>query len=185
VILKPTLFQDIDGVINVLPKNKGNLDKRPHLRVWGEWRTLEINGYTITYSPELIAHLNRISQKAHTIWLTTWKEEARRDFAPAVGLNSFPVASPQGREDPWFSGAKAFNEGPQNRWWKLNAILEHLDSTGTPFIWLDDDLRSHMKQLLKRKMHDSGKSGLMLIPFENTGMTSEHIKQIDDFIDSL
>lgn len=183
--LKPTLFQDIDGVINVLPKNEGNLNKLPHLRVWGEWRTLEINGYMITYSPELITHLNRISQKANMVWLTTWKEEASRDFAPAVGLDSFPFVAPQGEEDAWFSGSASFNEGPENRWWKLNAILEHLDSTGTPFIWVDDELRSHTKQILKRKIGKSGKSALMLIPFENTGMTPEQINQIDEFIDSL
>lgn len=183
--MKPKLFLDIDGVINVLPKSEGNLNKRPHLRVWGEWKTFVMDGYMITYSPELITHLNRISQKADMVWLTTWNEEASRDFAPAVGLNIFPFVAPEGRDDAWYSGALSFNWLPENRWWKLNAVLEHLHSEDVPFIWVDDYLRSHTKQLLKRKMKVSGKSGLMLIPFQNIGMTPEHINQIDEFIDGI
>lgn len=184
-VLKPTLFQDIDGVINVLPKHVGNLDTRPHLRVWKEWDVVQVGEYTITYSPELITHLNRISQKVDVVWLTTWREEADRDFAPAVGLNPFPFANPQGREDAWFSGAADFKANPENRWWKLNAVLEHVESTEAPFIWVDDELRSHTKQLLKRKLGVTNRAALMLIPAQNTGMTPEHINQIDNFVDSL
>lgn len=182
--MKPSVFLDIDGVVNVISKRRGNLDKLPHLRVWNQWETTEINSYPIIYSPDLIRHLNRISRKTEIIWLTTWRKEAIEDFAPAVGLERFRFIDPSGAEDPWGTAA-SFREKPENRWWKLNGILEHIASTGTPFVWIDDELRSPTRKYVKQVAAESNIPNLIFVPYETMGIDSEHINRIDEFIDSL
>lgn len=179
--MRPVIFLDIDGVINVIPPKRG---VPPHLKVWNEWRKVEILSYPINYSPELIGHLNRLSEKAEIVWLTTWREEAVKDFAPIVGLKTFRFINPKGLEDPWGSTA-SFSGSPENRWWKMNGVLDHIDTTGTPFVWLDDELRSSTKRYVRGIAEDCGVPNLMFIPFETQGIDREHIARIDEFISSV
>lgn len=182
--MKPSIFLDIDGVVNIVSKRQGNLDKLPHLRVWNKWETIEVTSYPITYSPELVSHLNRISEKAEIVWLTTWKEEAVNDFAPAVGLNDFRLIDPTGATDPWGTAA-SFKGNPENRWWKLNGVLEHITSTGAPFVWIDDELRSPMRNYVKQVASSFNVPNLLFVPYETMGIDSEHINRIDEFIESV
>lgn len=183
--MKPVIFLDIDGVINVIPPRKGNPENLPHLKVWNEWKTVEILTYPITYSPELIAHLNRISKKAEIVWLTTWREQAVKDFAPVVGLDVFRFIDPKGSEYPWGSMSSFNGVIPEMRWWKLNGVLEHMDAIGTPFVWLDDDLRSQTKKYVKKLAEECSIPSLMFIPFDSKGIEPDHIARIDEFIDAL
>lgn len=176
------LFLDIDGVINVIPKANKAKAKRPHLRTWPDWVKVDILDYPITYSPTLIEHINRISDKVAIIWLTTWRHHAVNDFAPVVGLKTFDYIDPQGSEYPWGSN-RGFMGSPDSRWWKLNGILNHIYDNGDPFIWLDDDLRSTTKKFVRSLSEDMDIPNLMFIPFETIGITPDFITRIDDFID--
>lgn len=175
------LFLDIDGVINVIPRSIKAASRRPHLRVWPDWVKVDILGYPITYSPTLINHLNRISEKVTIVWLTTWRHHAVNDFAPVVGLKDFDYIDPKGAEYPWGSNL-SFSAAPDGRWWKLNGILDHIDTKGEPFIWLDDDLRSNTKKFVRRLSDDMDIPNLMFIPFESKGIEPDHIARIDDFV---
>lgn len=179
--MKPVFFLDIDGVVNVIPPRKG---VPPHLKVWEDWRKIEVATYPINYSPNLIDHLNRISEKADIVWLTTWREEASKDFAPAVGLNEFKFLNHKGVEDPWGT-TSSFGGSPENRWWKMNAVLHHIDTVGTPFIWIDDEMRSSTKKYVRAIAEDDNIPNLMFVPFDTRGIDREHIERIDSFIDSL
>lgn len=175
------LFLDIDGVINIIPNLNKDKNNRPHLSTWPTWKTIEVLGYPITYSPDLIEHLNRLSEKVTIIWLTTWRDQAVSDFAPAVGLNTFDYIDPKGSEYPWGT-AKGFVGDPDMRWWKLNGVLDHMDATNEPFIWLDDDLRSNTKKFVKRLAEDMNIPNLMFIPFESKGIEPDHIERIHEFV---
>jgi hypothetical protein len=179
--LKPVIFLDIDGVVNVIPPRKG---VPPHLKVWNEWRKIEVRSYPINYSPDLIEHLNRLSEKADIIWLTTWRSEAVKYFAPAVGLNEFKFLNHKGMEDPWGT-TSSFSGSPENRWWKMNAVMHHIDTIGTPFVWIDDELRSSTKRYVRGIAEDCNIPNLMFIPFDTLGIDREHIERIDEFITSL
>lgn len=182
--MKPVLFLDIDGVINVIPRNRGNINKLPHLRVWDEWKTVEILTYPITYSPQLIAHLNRISKKVEIVWLTTWREQAIKDFAPVVGLDAFRHIDPRGSEYPW--GSQLSFAGPTDlRWWKLNGVLDELNSVGRPFIWIDDDLRSPTKKYVRKLAEEQDVPNLMFMPYDTMGIERDHIERIDEFLSGL
>lgn len=179
--MKPKLFLDIDGVINVIPPSKCDPNRYPHLKVWDRWKSVEILGYPITYSPDLIDNLNRISKKVEIIWLTTWRHQAAKDFAPVVGLDYFEYIDPKGSEYPWGS-TQSFQAGPEMRWWKLNGVLDALYTEARPFIWLDDDLRSNTKKFVRSVAKDMDVPNLMFIPFEAQGIIPEHIAKIDEFI---
>lgn len=179
--MKPVFFLDIDGVVNVIPPRKG---VPPHLKVWEDWRKIEVATYPINYSPNLIDHLNRISEKADIVWLTTWRKEAPKDFAPAVGLNDFKFLNHTGVEDPWGT-TSSFGGSPENRWWKMNAVLHHIDTVGTPFIWIDDEMRSSTKKYVRGIAEDCNIPNLMFVPFDTRGIDREHIERIDSFTDSL
>lgn len=174
------MFLDIDGVINVIPHPHKDKNTLPHLKTWDTWNTIEVLDFPITYSPTLIDHLNRISEKVNIIWLTTWRDQAVTDFAPAVGLNTFDYIDPKGSEYPWGTAA-GFAAGPEMRWWKLNGVLDNLD-TGHPFIWLDDDLRSNTKKFVRGLAKDMDIPNLMFIPFESKGIEPDHMARIDEFI---
>jgi hypothetical protein len=181
MMTKPVLFLDIDGVINVIPPSKGDPNRHPHLRVWKEWKKVDILGFPITYSPNLIAHLNRLSKKVEIVWLTTWRDQAVSDFAPVVGLDSFRYIDPKGSEYPW--GTKdTLAAGPEMRWWKLNGVLEALHAESRPFIWIDDDLRSNTKKYVRSLAKDMDVPNLMFITFEALGIEPDHIERIDEFV---
>lgn len=80
----PLVLLDVDGVINDLGHLMG------HARPW-ETRIIEANGFQVhipEYMPLLVQTLARATE-IH--WCTTWRSDANRAIAPALGVGPFPV----------------------------------------------------------------------------------------------
>lgn len=80
----PLVLLDVDGVINDLGHLMG------HARPW-ETRIIEANGFHVhipEYMPLLVQSL---AQATEIHWCTTWRSDANREIAPALGVGPFPV----------------------------------------------------------------------------------------------
>lgn len=116
------IYLDVDGVLNAVPHGQPD---------WG-YQTAAVNGYSITYSPDLIALINRIAATpgVRVYWLTTWCYDAPNHLCRPLGLDgkAWPVVG----YDHW----RAATGLP---WWKHLAIVEHLDGFDGGVLWIDDD----------------------------------------------
>lgn len=118
-----TLYLDVDGVVSPF-------DKVNRYEEW-EYRKKHVAGFRMTYSPNLISILNRVSQNVDIAWLTSWELQAATELAPALGLHRFRVLQR-------LYGDNEYNE---DKWWKLNAIkMDYKDKQPEEFYWIDDDL---------------------------------------------
>lgn len=120
------VYLDVDGVINTV----GN--RRPQ---WGwedEATEVQVNGFSILYSPEMVAALNDLADMPHVRmhWLTTWEYDAPNDLCPIVGL--------KGQVWPVLRNAPQYEPTP-TAWWKHRIIREHLPA-GQRALWIDDDI---------------------------------------------
>lgn len=120
------IYLDVDGVLNAVSRH------RPQWG-WGDPARVEVNGWPITYSPELVAVINNLSNAPglDIFWLTTWCHDAPSKLVPALGLlgSEWPVV-----------GYEHWKKSDPNIWWKLPAIQEHLDGFEGRVLWIDDDL---------------------------------------------
>jgi len=70
-----------------------------------------------------------------SFWLTTWRNDAPSMIAPELGIEgaeSWEVLHPRDSEDMFDTRV---------RWWKLRAIMQHVEETRPDrVLWLDDDL---------------------------------------------
>lgn len=174
---RPVWFLDIDGVINVIPSNRNNV-KQPHYKIWKKWESIFIEGFPIIYSPELIDGINQISHIVDIVWLTTWREKAVSLFAPAVGLNDFPAQDS--------SGSHIVRSGhlltPQERWWKLNAVMEDVSTYRRPVIWTDDLITTkNIGNFIKKhaKIYDVPMK--TITPYGSLGLEPHHLNSIKSF----
>lgn len=116
----PVWFLDIDGVVNA-----AGLDLPPHL-VRTDATTAGTT-WPIHYSPDVIEFINMIHRAglAEVRWLTTWGQDARTSFAPAVGLDEF----------------FAYDMYDSDGWWKAEIVAASVVvDERRPVIWTDDDL---------------------------------------------
>lgn len=175
---KPIWFLDIDGVVNVL-KWKTTSNKKPaYLNLWETWEETTILGYPILFSPELIKELNELSHHVQFKWLTTWKHDAPKHFAPQVGLNNFEVAVADGSEYP---NAHLFQG---EYWWKMNAVINSLNTEGAPVIWSDDDINRKTTGLFVKKHAESmGVPLKTFAPFSGQGLAPHHIENAYSFLE--
>lgn len=172
----PVWFLDIDGVINVLSDNKSEL-VQPHHRIWQDWEEVNIDGFPIVYSPELIAEINNLSHMINIVWLTTWREKAVSMFAPIVGLRKFPFRDASGSPFPYFA-----TRSTQSNWWKMNAVIEDIDTIARPVVWTDDDIRSSTVGVFIKKYAAAKDVPIKTItPFATLGLEPHHLKNIKSF----
>lgn len=175
--IKPVWFIDVDGVINALPKPAQII----HETVYDSWQHTQVLTYNILYSPELIANINRLSEMADIIWLTTWNGHAPTLLAPALGLHDFGFAKAEGTN----SSFDLTGQEPTTRWWKLNAILEHLYHDQRPFIWTDDDISLEVRHAIQGRASFEGVENLLITPNSNIGLTTRDTNLIESFIHRL
>lgn len=134
--MSTTIYLDVDGVINAFGPNS----RRPESSGWaGEWNTVKVKFFQITYATELIEQLHALAAKDDVTikWLTTWTDDAPKDLCPAIGLNgtSWPVV---GQGENYH----------RDEWWKLTAIKDDVAATNPDqVIWIDDDLRMEKEAL--------------------------------------
>jgi Swiss Army Knife RNA repair-like protein len=129
--MKPLLFVDVDGVLNVL---RAGIPKG--------FRTHVCNGYTITYDPANAERLARLAEHFDLVWGTTWEEGANEWIAPLFGLARLPVC-----ELPILRDSTQRSDPS----WKLRDILAYAGDR--PFVWLDDMIYADASHRLRDRKH--------------------------------
>lgn len=159
------MFVDVDGVINAY-------DGKASIPSWG-WpretgRVVLVTGFSIVYSPEMIARLRAVTDQpevqAH--WLTTWEAGgAVRKLAEAVGIGSdWPTVGRLGR--------------PEEPWWKLDAIQELTQGFNGKIVWIDDDIT-----FVPEAVEWCQRPNVVgICPRVTTGITVRHMRLIETYV---
>lgn len=172
---KVRIYIDVDGVINAFS----------NAQPWGKVKPSKTvaYGYRITYHQGLIDALKDIDNSndhVEFVWLTTWQNLARTDLAPAVGLGGNWRAIQSEKCRPTGYGGYV----PQEYWWKLESIIEDLNENPVDrFVWIDDELQMRQGALDWFDLHHAEKAtGLLVSPFDRTGLTPDDVCGIIDYI---
>lgn len=172
--LLPIWLVDIDSTLQVPPPHSfdiGNNNKKL-LKLYAEWERVIIEGFHITYAPEVIAFINRMHESGlvEIQWLTTWKHLANTEFSPVVGLPEFPVSDAGGSD--WIY--------PHENWWKYRSVEQH--ASVRPTIWTDDDITKEAAADMKSYAKDNQQESLVIRPAVSRGLEPSHLEQIEAFI---
>jgi hypothetical protein len=169
----PVWFIDVDGVINALI----DYANKPHLSSYSDWKTTNVNGYPIVFSPTLVNSINALSKTIDIVFLSTWASAAVDDFAPALGLDVKHFVRCNGSNSSFdYQGNDA-----SKRWWKLNGILEHINNDQRPFIWADDDMHNEVKRAIHGRAAFEGVDNLLITPNSKIGLTKQHMEMVEAF----
>ena len=129
--VRPYLFLDIDGVLNVSQKDLGgNAD------IFDDFVTHDVDfdvvaGYhrsvAVRLSPAMGARVARLA--VDTQWVTTWGHRANSAIAPPCGLpRDLPVLVQGDNDEEWDLD------------WKFRAVRQVVEADPRPFVWIDDDI---------------------------------------------
>ena len=171
---RPVLLLDVDGVLNAVAG-------KPDLGIWPDWEHARVSNrigeWPVLWSPSVIQRLLGWFEQglADVHWLTTWLDDANEELANVLGLPRWPVLGSDFSTDPALSsGGSAFG------WWKADVVDEFLaERPGTPFVWLDDDLRVMGKlQARLRAENDC----LLIAPATTTGLAPSHLDTIEGWL---
>jgi len=167
---KTRLYLDVDGVINYFG-GRMNYDKDDFENPWPTRAEAEVRRFRVVWAPEMLAALDALD--LDIVWLTTWRNSAVNDLAPALGGwgANFRVMHPL-EEDEWMFQRVASIE------WKLPALLADQKADPSPFIWLDDEIG--MKEAVEARQV----GGLAMPPNPDVGITSKEIAAMVDYIAS-
>lgn len=175
-------FTDIDGVINIFPSNNDAKNRGPHLRQWKQWEQKEIDGYPITFSPNMVQQMNAVGESTNIHMLTTWYETSVSFFNPGVGLNSKSyIPRKVGLNFPLT--ANQSNPNKEAEWWKLNAVKEHIEAHGNPFIWTDDQINGSIRRYINSVAQHMNIPCLIITPFPTMGIEKRQMDAIEKFIE--
>lgn len=177
--MRPSWFLDVDGVINALSP----IQQR-HLNEFSVWDEKRVNGYKIRYAPEVIDFINRMSERVDIKWNTTWQDNALIHLSPALGLKTFSVVNAPGVNSPNGSMNRS-GDLPENRWWKMNAVIDHIEAGGIDFIWTDDHLTPNVRNYIRRKADFEGLETSIITPDGEMGLTRANLTRIKSFVDNL
>lgn len=154
----PIWFLDIDGVVNALEPADGLVRT-----------TAECMGhqFTIHYSPEVVEVINAAHRAGlvEVRWLSTWEQEARTSFAPAVGLDDF--------------AAYSIPDGDTGRWYKADVVDRVVAEEGRPFVWTDDENDLEPYGLLDAAL---AQHRLLLAPDPDVGLSLKNLTRIHEFL---
>lgn len=123
------IYLDVDGVLNSLWSRENRL-------------CVNVDGYDIWYTPEVVEYINELGQEHEIVWLTTWGDRAASGIAPAIGLDSFRWLP--GRD--WYFNGDGCEERagvdfstPGFIWWKADLLAADCEP-GDEVVWIDDDI---------------------------------------------
>ena len=102
------------------------------------------------------------------IWLTTWRDAATHEFAPAVGLDAFPHIDSVGSD---FCG--------HIDWWKNVGLREFMAHKDEAFVWTDDDIGTLIRKGVR---HDFEGRCLVITPMSSPGLEPHHLERIETFL---
>lgn len=174
------IYLDVDGVLNAVTR------QTPEGTGWEMWEKVGVNGYTITYAPELVAALNEIAERddVEIVWLTTWQGNAASMISPAIGLDGQQWRVVDNPDTDPHGFATQQNYG---YWWKVNVFQDDLFNRverDTPLpekiIWIDDDLSMFGQAV--RWFDALETKTLGISPFTVQGLTQHDVCAIIDFI---
>lgn len=163
-VTKPRLLLDVDGVLNAVP-----FDSRSRRNPWPDYQRSRVNGFTIWWSPSMVARLVALSERVEVLWLTTWEDLAPLHIAPALGLPAWDLAG----RDP--------NVHEVTGWWKFDVARDLYERDLRPFIWIDDDFAfwrpaNEWMEGLPRGV------GVAIAPTSEYGITPTHLDLIEAFL---
>lgn len=169
------IYLDVDGVLNAVQREFPSDS-------WQNWDRVGVNGYSIAYSPDMVAALNEIAEMddVEFVWLTTWQANAKTMIAPAIGLKGedWDVALNPDMDAHGFAVHRYFGG-----WWKMTTLDEHLHYNPVDkVVWIDDDISNSMDA--DDWFHDFDEETLAISPYTETGLTPSNICDIIDFINA-
>lgn len=166
-------FLDVDGVLNAA----GDL-----VRDGYEHRQVSVHGWpvTVTFQPEVVRRVDAIGRAARVVWVTTWREDAVHELAPALAIDTVLEVAP----DP--DDGRSYASLPSNplghRWWKLGAVLDFLRlNPARAVVWTDDDLSDAVRAEFRASFRGPS---LLMAPSPDDGLTTEQISRIERFVAS-
>lgn len=167
------IYLDVDGVLNAVQRGFPS-------NSWENWDRVGVNGYSIAYSPDMVAALNDIAgmEGVEIVWLTTWQANAKTMIAPAIGLKGedWDVALNPDMDAHGFAVHRYFGD-----WWKMTTLEEHLHYNRVDkVIWIDDDIANSFDA--DDWFHAFDEETLAICPNTDTGLTPDDICAIIDFI---
>ena len=164
-IVKPTIYCDVDGVINTTQKLENGTTKIIYRKLpsLGEklWKIpLRINWHNHTT-------LTLAALQVNFYWLTTWNHQAVHILEPLIGIKSTGVI-------PYRMPLKE----ARRQYTKYELLKAHQAENPSPFIWIDDVATQHYK---KEHFKDA-QPHLIIRTNKRLGITPEHLQQIHDFV---
>jgi hypothetical protein len=169
-ILKPTIYCDVDGVLNVYSKDnnlKSVIARRrtPSVGLYLPKVPLRFKWY------ENIANeiVNELAAFVDFKWLTTWNDDAVRIIEPLTGIRSSGFLNYRMRLSEAGSQVK-----------KYAVLKEHQLLNPSPFIWIDDVATKHYREEDWTGHHDH----LIIRTNRKLGLTMEHLDSMKDFLKS-
>ena len=162
----PLLLLDIDGVINFPYNDTAE-------KMWPDHKHVEVKAptgqpFTITFSPSMIATINKWATCAEVRWLTSWNEGAQTELAPALGLSHFELARTSAEERDYANPVSKAQAGLQA------AAAEPSDHL---VVWIDDDLASMVRDDDPLRTRPNT---LLIAP--TYGITPEQVQIVDNFL---
>ena len=168
--MKPILFCDIDGVVNVPKKSHEDLVEIPFTSIPGLPRFF--NYKTFRHRPQVADFLREVN--AELVWLTAWQKFAPPSLDVLFGRESAGFLPWEHSVIQWFTDKQHYQKSVA-----LNKWVE--DNPDKPFIWIDD----YATQFAPQYAFSKRKDVLIIQPDGKQGMTDEHITQMHEFLESF
>ena len=150
--VRPHLFLDVDGVLNVFERDLGSDAEMFDDFVQHDVDFDVVAGYhrsvAVWLSPAMGARIARLA--VDTQWVTTWEHRANSAIGPLCGLpRDLPVLLHGETDEEWDLD------------WKFLAVRRVIEDDPRPFVWIDDDL-----EFLRRRRGRAQGVGRQHLPAE-------------------
>jgi hypothetical protein len=164
---KPTLYLDVDGVLNSCVGNNEynvailgeDVPKSPFTRAVEPGETLNLK---LRIADEIPGLLDQLKGSFDFVWATTWEHLANKHVGPLVGLPEIPYV-----EHSSYPVKMSFSQAD----WKLQGIENHARG---PWAWVDDNA---WRFLNRQEWPDV----LILAPDSSLGLQQEHVDMLLEF----
>jgi hypothetical protein len=126
---KPTLYLDIDGVLNAMPETSGS----PYTRH-------SIDGFTIHLHTESADMVATLAEHYEIVWLTLWNDHAGPGIGVHVGLAEAPFLRTSWTRGEQLMRAEGYPRGliEECLYAKTPILAEEADPDSR-WVWIDDD----------------------------------------------
>jgi hypothetical protein len=169
-ILKPTIYCDVDGVLNVYSKDaalRSVIARRrtPSVGLYLPKVPLRFKWYEHIVN-EIV---NELSAFVDFKWLTTWNDDAVRIIEPLTGIRSSGFLDYRMRLK---------EAGSQSQ--KYTVLKAHQLTNPSPFIWIDDVATKNYREEDWVGHHDH----LIIRTNPRFGLTMENLESMKEFLNN-